>query len=74
MTRLFGSWDQAAVSIFLVGLFVGSCTLLWNCPLAAKNKYMEEMGVSVGETSVPSGEDVSPSGEGVDASGEYVAP
>ena len=74
MTRLFASWNQPAVSILFLGLFVGFCTVLWNRPLAAENKYMKDMGVSVGETSVPSGEGVSPSGEGVGASGEYVTP
>ena len=74
MNPSFASWKQPAVSILFLGLFVASCTLLWNRPLAAENKYMKDMGVSVGETSVPSGEGVSPSDEGVGASDEYVTP
>ncbi len=74
MTRLFAAWNKPAVPILLSWLLVGLCTLLLNCPLEAENKYMKEMGVSVGETSVPSDEDVEPSSEYVTPSGENVEP
>jgi len=74
MKPSFASWNKPAVSILFLGSFVALCTLLWNPALAAENKYMKDMGVSVGETSVPSGEGVSPSDVSVGASDEYVTP
>jgi hypothetical protein len=74
MTRLFAAWNKPAVSILLFWLFVGLCTLLLNRPLSAENKYMKEMGVSVGETSVPSDEDIEPSDQEIEPSDQNVEP
>ena len=74
MTRLFASWNQPAVSILFLGLLVCSCILLRNRPLAAEDKYMKDMEVSAGDTSVPSAEGAPPSDQGVGPSGEYATP